>query len=219
VVAVKVCGFTSAHDVELALKLGVDAIGVMLDPCPRQVSRHGARELLAATRGESVVRVAVAGKTDLSGVDEALSLGFDLVQAVLSDDDLERADPALPILPVVFDRPDAASRIDTVLDRYASSSPHPLGRINLDGRHGGSGVSADWDLAARTSERAPVMLSGGLTAENVSEAIRRVRPASVDVTSATERALGTKDEARIRSFLAAVRGPAQQRLPPTRRPA
>ena len=77
-----------------------------------------------------------------------------------------------------------------------------------EGPKGGTGRPADWDLAARLALEGfrPLILSGGLSADNVAEAIRRVRPWGVDASSGLETAPGRKDPDRIRAFIEAVRG-------------
>ena len=78
---------------------------------------------------------------------------------------------------------------------------------NIEGRHGGTGQLADWDLAAevvRVSTK-PVVLAGGLTPDNVADAIRKVRPYAVDVATGVESEPGIKDEAKMRAFFDAVR--------------
>src|SRR5690606_24346782 len=72
-------------------------------------------------------------------------------------------------------------------------------------RRGGTGRTIDWDAAAGVARRRAVILAGGLTADNVAQAIARVRPAAVDVSSGVERAPGIKEAARLRAFVAAVR--------------
>jgi phosphoribosylanthranilate isomerase len=81
--------------------------------------------------------------------------------------------------------------------------------VLLDGpapRYGGGGVPPDWDLCETVARRRPVLLGGGLTADNVAEAIRRVQPFAVDVASGVEAAPGVKDADRMRAFCAAARG-------------
>jgi phosphoribosylanthranilate isomerase len=71
-------------------------------------------------------------------------------------------------------------------------------------RRGGTGRVADWTRAARVAERRPIVLAGGLTADNVGEAVRLVRPWAVDVSSGVESAPGVKDPLRLEAFFAAV---------------
>jgi phosphoribosylanthranilate isomerase len=74
-----------------------------------------------------------------------------------------------------------------------------------DTAYGGTGHTTDWSLAAEVAKAAPMLLAGGLTPENVQEAIRQVRPYGVDVSSGVERSPGQKDPDKIRGFIQAVR--------------
>jgi phosphoribosylanthranilate isomerase len=74
------------------------------------------------------------------------------------------------------------------------------------GLHGGTGKSFDWDLVVNRRSKVPMVLAGGLTPENVSDAIERVRPYAVDVVSGVEAEPGRKDPAKVEAFLEAVRG-------------
>jgi phosphoribosylanthranilate isomerase len=75
----------------------------------------------------------------------------------------------------------------------------------LPGKPGGTGRRCDWDLAARVAARRPVWLAGGLTPENVAEAIGRVGPHGVDVASGVEAAPGRQDPERVRAFVRAAK--------------
>ncbi len=82
---------------------------------------------------------------------------------------------------------------------------------HVPGVYGGTGVIADWERAAMLARQRPIMLAGGLTPENVAEAIRQVRPWGVDVSSGVETA-GVKDTAKIHAFIAAVRAVDQEQV-------
>ena len=76
---------------------------------------------------------------------------------------------------------------------------------SVKGLYGGSGVTADWDGAAELAKKYPLLLAGGLTPENVAEAVRQVKPWGVDVASGVEFAPGEKDPSKIRAFVKAVK--------------
>ena len=85
------------------------------------------------------------------------------------------------------------------------ASPALLVDASVPGLYGGSGVTADWDAAAQLAKRIPLLLAGGLTPENVAEAIAKVQPWGVDVASGVESAPGVKDPAKMQAFVLAVR--------------
>lgn len=133
----------------------------------------------------------------------AAEAGVDLVQ--LSGDetweDCLRVDR--PVIQVVH-----VSPLDAPADALEFVQPGFAVALMLDSAHGpyrgGSGVTFDWSVARETAERVPMFLAGGLTPENVGDAVRTVRPWGVDVASGTETD-GQKDPARVRAFIEAVR--------------
>ncbi len=86
-----------------------------------------------------------------------------------------------------------------------SESPALLVDAAVKGVYGGSGVTADWSAAAELAKQFPLLLAGGLTPENVAEAVRQVRPWGVDVASGVESAPGEKDAKKMKAFVNAVR--------------
>jgi len=86
-----------------------------------------------------------------------------------------------------------------------ADAPAFLLDASVKGLYGGSGVTADWDGAAELAKKHPLLLAGGLTAENVAEAIGRVKPWGVDVASGVESAPGKNDPSRMKAFVQAVR--------------
>ncbi len=212
---VKICGLTTSDDVERAVEAGADGIGVVLEsgfPC--SVSMAKARELLDAMRGGDVMSLAVVGKGPPSCLTEASSLGFDAVQwAGPPGGGAVSANVA--VLPVLFDGDDLEARVvawQSELRLLAKTSCWPpswppRGLVNIDSAAGGgSGVRACWDRVSHVARRVPVMLAGGLSADNLIVALERVAPFAVDVSSGVESAPGRKDFAKMRDFVAVAHG-------------
>jgi phosphoribosylanthranilate isomerase len=102
---------------------------------------------------------------------------------------------------------------ETINGFVRQEAPAFLLDASVKGVYGGSGVTADWDGAAELAKKYPLLLAGGLTPENVAEAVRRVKPWGVDVASGVESAPGEKDPSRIKAFVRAVRdGESQVRV-------
>jgi len=191
-VRVKICGLTRPTDVEAAVAAGADALGfIAVAESPRFVSPETVRAL-ANNLPPFVSTVAVA-RCDR----DASPYPVRLAQLY--------ADPAAEFpIPVV-----RVFRIGTRSDLHTALSH--AGPILLDAYSpaalGGTGHCIDWDLAAEgvTQHPWPVILAGGLTPENVAEAVRTVRPYAVDVSSGVETSPGVKDHEKIRRFVDAVR--------------
>ena len=119
--------------------------------------------------------------------------------------------PTVPVIRAFRCAGDDFSAVESYLSECERMSASPQG-VLLDafrpGVYGGSGVRADWQALRewRRELRLPLILAGGLTPENVAEAIATVRPAAVDVASGVESSPGRKDEARVRAFLRAAKG-------------
>ena len=97
--------------------------------------------------------------------------------------------------------------IPTDVNGFArQDAPALLVDASVKGLYGGSGVTADWNGAAELAKKYPLLLAGGLTPENVAEAIRRVKPWGVDVASGVESAPGEKDASKMLEFVKKVRG-------------
>lgn len=165
---------------------------------------HGASVLDTYLAAKRPLTVGVFADQPLEEVNAiAEEVGLDLVQ--LSGDetweDSLRIDR--PVIQVVHISP-----LDAPADAFELVQPGFAVALMLDSAHGpyrgGTGVTFDWRVARETAERIPLVLAGGLTPENVEEAIRTVRPWAVDVGSGTETD-GRKDHARVRAFIQAVR--------------
>ena len=199
---VKICGITRPEDAAAAAAHGADAIGlVFYRPSPRYVSLERARQIASAAP-PFVATVAVFVNPAREEVEAVIrECGVTLLQ-------FHGDEP--PDFCEGFSRPYIkAARIRPGLDLLKYLSPHTAARAwMLDAFHedlwGGTGGAFDWGLVPRGAAK-PVILSGGLTEANVADAVRRVRPYAVDVSTGVEAAKGIKDAAKIAAFIGAVR--------------
>jgi len=188
---VKICGLRTADAIVAAATAGAQAVGfVFHEASPRNLDVLEAAALQRVVPS-GIERVAVFLHPAQALVDAVLeAVRPDWVQTDVADLASLRLPASQRVLPVVRDA--------------ASVAPLPA-RILFEGAHSGSGATADWEKAARLAGRAELVLAGGLEPSNVAEAIARVRPFGVDVSSGVEGSRGVKDPARIREFVAAAR--------------
>lgn len=198
----KICGITRVEDALAAAEAGADAIGlVFYAKSPRAVDVHQARAIIAALPPfvTTVGLFVNASRCELNEILDAVPL--DLLQ-FHGDETPEQCEG--------FNRPwIKALRVRPGDDLEASCRRyHNASGVLLDtyvaGVPGGTGESFDWSLVPAKLSK-PVILAGGLTADNVASAIAQVRPYAVDVSGGVEQAKGIKDPARIEAFLRAVR--------------
>lgn len=212
-IAIKMCGFTRDQDIETALTLGVDAIGLVLaDDAQLTLSAEQITRFLSMSHQAKTPVIAVMGGCDEAAAQAALERGFDRLQIVVDVEQDFSEQVRCKTIPVFFDGVDVQSRISKWLDR--SPLPHPEKTekrgafccVSLDGPLGGGrGIPADRERAAQIAQSHPLMLAGGLRPDNVAEAIRTVSPVSIDVSSGIERAPGIKCPTRMRDFVQAVK--------------
>lgn len=211
-IAAKICGLSSEEGVAAAVSGGAAYIGfVFYPPSPRAVS-PGRAGALCARVPEAVRRVGLfvdAGDEAIAAALEAAPL--DILQ-FHGQETPERVDAAkarfgLQVMKVISVAAsadvEAAGRYEGVADLllFDAKPPH-----RADALPGGNGLAFDWRLIAGRAWRLPWMLSGGLTAELLPEAVRISGAAAVDVSSGVERRPGDKDPDKIRAFLAVARG-------------
>jgi phosphoribosylanthranilate isomerase len=200
---IKICGITRTQDARAAAEAGADAIGlVFYPPSPRYLSTERAAEIRDALP-PFVQTVALFVNADAAQVAQVLGR----VRPAL----LQFHGEETPEFCAQFGMPFVkACRVKPGVDALEYLRPYSRAAAWLFDSHvpeyGGIGESFDWSLlpAAGRIERS-VILSGGLSRENVAEAIRRVRPWGVDVSSGVESAKGVKDGAKIAAFIAEVR--------------
>jgi phosphoribosylanthranilate isomerase len=203
-VRVKICGITSVEDGVAAVEAGADAVGLMFYAAsPRVVSLEKAAAIAEALPA-SVARVGVFVDAEEGFVWEAIEqVGLDTLQFH------------------GLETPEFCSRFGAmrVWKSFHVESAKSLEAMpgyeteawlldsHVPGKLGGTGATFNWDLAVEAKALGkPIVLAGGLTPENVREAIDRVRPWGVDVSSGVERAPGRKIAARMKAFVEAVMG-------------
>jgi len=200
--AVKICGITRVEDALAATRAGAHAVGfVFYEPSPRYVAPARAAEIIRAL---PPFLTAVGLFVDASADDVRSTLAaapLQLMQFHGSEAPAFCRQFARPYMKTVRMKPG----VDLL--QYAENF-HDARALLLDsyveGLHGGSGAVFDWSLVPRDLPL-PVVLSGGLTVDNVGEAVRKVRPAAVDVSSGVESAKGVKDARKITAFIKGVR--------------
>lgn len=207
---VKICGLSTPETLDAALDAGADMVGfVFFPPSPRHLAFETARVLAGRVRGraQKVALTVDAEEKFLQSVVEALRPDMLQLHGVESTDRVEslRSTFGLPVMKAVpIAVKDDLARIATyaaVADRLLFDARAPRDAT----RPGGLGNTFDWRLLQDVKPGVPFMLSGGLDADNVGEALRITRASGIDVSSGVERAPGVKDPDKIRAFIRAAR--------------
>lgn len=207
-VRIKICGVTTPDDIRMVAEAGANAVGLNFYPqSPRYIDPRNAAPLLRALPPLiDAVGVFVGLKTrQVCAL--AYQLGLHSVQCFGDPDDVEDADPFRRIAAFRVGDRAGLDEIERYLDRCQTVGAMPgavLVDAYVEGQLGGTGQTAPWQLLAEFRPRVPLILAGGLTPENVGEAIRIVRPFAVDVASGVESAPGRKDPDKVKRFIEAA---------------
>jgi phosphoribosylanthranilate isomerase len=218
-VLIKICGLMTPAALEVALEAGADMVGfVFFPPSPRNIGFQVARELSRRVRGraQKVALSVDASDEQLSAIIDALLPDMLQLHGNESPDRvvMVRARFGLPVMKAlpIAERADLSPirLYDKVADRLIFDARAPREAT----RPGGLGKSFDWRLLENLKAGVPFLLSGGLDAGNVAEALQVTRASGVDVSSGVERAPGEKDPEKIRAFIAAARDAAHRLAAP-----
>ena len=209
-VRVKICGLRTVGDVQAVAQAGAAYFGmVFFAKSPRFVTLTQARDMaLAAPPGLAKVALTVdADDATLDAIIEAMPLDMLQLHGHESPDRVAqvRARYGLPVMKAVgvADEGDLAALFDytATADQILIDAKPPKDGV----LPGGNGLTFDWRLVAQRRWLRPWMLAGGLTAQNVAEAVRLTQARQVDLSSGVESAPGVKDPALIKGFMAALR--------------
>ena len=204
-VKVKICGMTRLEDARLAVESGAWAIGMVFHPdSPRHVELERAAEIATAFRRRCEV-VGVFVNVPLDDMLQTLgSVPLTMLQLHGDEGPSYCAEAGrrsgLKVVKAV-----RARDVQAVRSLSAYRTDFHMIDAYVPGTYGGTGERFDWELAAAHPGGTPLILSGGLTAENVGEALAVARPEAVDVSSGVESAAGVKDTYRMQAFFEAVR--------------
>ncbi len=199
---IKICGIKTINDAFAAMEAGADLIGFnFYTKSPRYISVGTCRDIMShMQRYRHILYVGVFVNAPLADVRATLAtcgLNFaqlhgdetsEMVQSL--DGKAFKAFRGIPLSLAGFVREEA---------------PMFLVDASVQGAYGGTGVAADWQGAAELAARYPILLAGGLTPENIAQAVRQVKPWGVDVASGVESAPGLKDAGKMKAFVKAVR--------------
>jgi phosphoribosylanthranilate isomerase len=204
---VKVCGITTEEDALLAVAMGADAVGFVFAPgSPRQVRPGAARDIVSHLPVGEVLTIGVFR-------DERPERVVEVVNSVgLKGAQLHGREPLSDVRYV-------RERVGLVIQGFAAGDPAissvtdgPADLVLIDSPQAGSGKVFDWSLAEGVPGGTRLLLAGGLTPDNVAEAIGQVRPWGVDVSSGVETTpgIGRKDPRKVRRFVEAAKGAGER---------
>jgi phosphoribosylanthranilate isomerase len=207
---VKICGLSTRETLDVALEAGADMVGFVFFPAsPRHLSLETARDL-GKHAGRRAVKVALTVDADdatLSNIVDALQpdiLQLHGHETVARVRDIKQKFGLKIMKVIAVETPADLAALPghaAVADSILFDARAPKGAT----RPGGLGAVFDWHVLENLDLKLPFMVSGGLTAENVAEAVRITRASGVDVSSGVERAPGVKDPDLIRAFIRAAR--------------
>jgi phosphoribosylanthranilate isomerase len=195
---VKVCGTTSEEDGLLAVAMGADAVGFVFAPSKRQIAPRLAGEIARRLPPEIITVGVFQNEAPQRVVDIIQASGLKAAQLYgrESPEQTRWIRARVPLVIQAFSAGDPA---------VAKARDHHADAVLIDSASPGSGQVFDWSLAEGVPAGMRLIIAGGLTADNVGEAIARVSPWGVDVATGVEKQPGHKDPVKLRNFVAAAR--------------
>ncbi len=195
---VKICGITNERDALLAVAMGADAVGFVFAPSPRQIAPNVARDIARRLPGEILTIGVFRDEAPKRILEIVNSIGIRGVQLHGHESPAE-AKWLSQRVPFVIQAFAAGDRMLERVDEYEVDA------LMIDSAVPGSGRTFDWSLAEAIPDDRPFILAGGLTPENVADAIGSLMPWGVDVSSGVESSPGNKDALKVMRFINAAR--------------
>ncbi|HNS54803.1 MAG TPA: phosphoribosylanthranilate isomerase [Syntrophales bacterium] len=201
-VQIKICGITNIEDARAAAEAGADALGFVFHPAsPRCVTPAQVKAIVRSLPATVCTVGVFVNRPSAEVLQIAESCGLDFVQLHGGESpDYCRRFPRERLIKAVSFQSE---------QDFAATAAYPVRAVLVDARDpdrlGGTGKTCDWDLARRFAARHPVILAGGLNADNVGAALEAVEPLAVDLSSGVEEAPGKKDHEKLHAVIAAVR--------------
>ena len=199
---IKICGIRTVNDALAAMDAGADLIGFNFYPkSPRYIDVGYCRDIMSVMRKYAqITYVGVfvnASAAQVRATMETCALSLAQLHGNETSEMVQSLDGrAFKAFRGVLQSINGFARED---------APALLVDASLKGAYGGTGVTADWSAAAELAQHYPLLLAGGLTPENVTAAVRQVRPWGVDVASGVESSPGSKDAHKMKAFVQAVK--------------
>jgi len=209
---IKICGIKTSNDAIAAIEAGADYLGFNFYPkSVRFIEKDACAEITSVLKKE-YPHIKLVGVFVNSPVDEINNIlgmcSLDLAQ-LHGDETPEMVESfngtAFKAIRLSTDSVTDSRTVTDFAESRQGVGPMLLVDASVKGIYGGSGIKADWSAAAELAKKYPLLLAGGLTPENVAEAIGRVKPWGVDVASGVESAPGEKDANKMKAFVQAVR--------------
>ena len=198
---IKICGIKSVNDALTAMEAGADLLGFNFYPkSPRYIDVDTCRDIMSVMRKyRHITYVGLFVNSSVAEVRATVeTCGLSLAQL--------HGDETSEMLDALDGKAFKAFRgVPQNINGFArSDAPALLVDAEVKGSYGGTGVPADWNKAADLAKQYSLLLAGGLTPENVADAVRQVKPWGVDVASGVESSAGSKDTSKMRAFVQAV---------------
>jgi phosphoribosylanthranilate isomerase len=202
---IKFCGITNLDDAQRAVDAGAWAIGLILWPGSKRACDRAEAARISARLRRTVEIAGVFVNQPLDEVERlADTIGLGILQLHGDEGPAYAAEAGRRTGAKIIKAHSVRLRSDVVAIEAFHTDFHLLD-AHREGLRGGTGETFDWSMLARRRSHVPLILSGGLTAENVGAAIEAVHPFAVDVASGTEAAPGIKDPDKLKAFAAAVK--------------